>query len=286
MQLSCLPVSFFADIIAGRMSLAEWAAMGARLGLDAIDLSILLVPDRSSAAVAAARRAIEDQGMRVAMVTSYPDFTHPDPARRERELLMEQEVVAVAAGLGASLVRVTTGQAHPATGRAEGLAWAISGLSRLAETTRHLGVRLVYENHSKPGAWEYTDFAEDPDVFLQVAQGIASAGIGINFDAGNAATFAADPVALLDRVIDRVVSLHASDSAARGRLQHVQVGTGLTPYPALLQRLVRAGWDGWICIEEASNQGERGVAAAVRYIREAWQSAVATAGGAPSRPLA
>ncbi|HHX43771.1 MAG TPA: sugar phosphate isomerase/epimerase [Chloroflexi bacterium] len=273
MHLSCLPVSFFTDIIAGRMSLAEWAAMGARLGLDAIDLSILLLRDRSSAAVTAARNAIAAEGMRVAMVTSYPDFTHPDPAQRERELAMEQEVVEVAAGLGASLVRVTTGQAHPETRREEGIAWAVDGLSRLAETTRHLGVTLVYENHSKPGVWEYTDFAEDPRIFLEVARGIAPAGIGINFDAGNAATFAEDPLALLDEVVDRVVSLHASDSATRGRLAHVLVGTGCTPYPALFRRLVRAGWDGWICIEEASHRGEVGVAMAIRYVRETWWAA-------------
>ena len=281
MKLSCLPVSFFADIIAGRMSLASWAAMGARLGLDAIDLSILLVPDRSPSAVAAARREIEAQGMRVAMVTSYPDFTHPDPAQRERELVMEQEVVAVAAGLGASLVRVTTGQAHPETGRDEGIAWAVDGLCRLAEATRDLGVTLAYENHSKPGAWTYTDFAEKPDTFLAVARGIAPAGIGINFDAGNAATFADDPVALLDQVVDRAVSIHASDSATKGHLQHVLLGTGITPYPALFRRLARAGWDGWICIEEASNQGEAGAAAAVRFVRETWQAAQAPSGDAP-----
>ena len=55
------------------------------------------------------------------MVTSYPDFTHPDAQQRERELALEQEVMAVAAGLGADLVRVTAGQAHPATGRADGI---------------------------------------------------------------------------------------------------------------------------------------------------------------------
>ena len=49
MKLSCLPVSFFADILGGRMSVSEWARMGRELGLDAIDLSILFVPDRTPA---------------------------------------------------------------------------------------------------------------------------------------------------------------------------------------------------------------------------------------------
>ena len=44
MKLSCLPVSFFADIIEGRMSVEQWARLGADLKLDAVDLSILFLP--------------------------------------------------------------------------------------------------------------------------------------------------------------------------------------------------------------------------------------------------
>jgi len=273
LKLSCLPVSYFSDIIEGRMTVAEWARMGAELGLDAIDLSILFVPDRGSPAVAALRRQIEDQGMGVAMLTSYPDFTHPDPAQRKRELDLEQEVAEVAAGLGARLVRVTAGQAHPGTGRNEGTAWAIDGLCRLVERTRGSGVTLVYENHAKPGAWEYTDFSQPPEIFLEVARGTADAGLAINFDTGNAAAFAEDPLALLDQVIDRVASVHASDTAERGQLRPVLLGTGVTPFGPLFGRLVAAGWDGWICMEEASFQGRDGVEAAAQFVRQTWAQA-------------
>jgi sugar phosphate isomerase/epimerase len=273
MQLSCLPVSFFSDIVAGHMSVAEWAHMGATVGLDAIDLSILFVPDRSPAAVATLRRGIEAAGMRVAMVTTYPDFTHPDPAQRERELTLEQEAVDVAAGLGAELVRVTAGQAHPETGREEGVAWAVYGLRRLVEITRDSGVTLAYENHAKPGAWTYTDFSQPPDIFLEIVRRTADVGLGINFDTGNAAAFSDDPVALLEQVIGRVVSVHASDTHTHGALQHVLLGTGVTPFPTLFERLKRAGWDGWICMEEASFQGQEGVAAAARFVRQTWSAA-------------
>jgi len=273
MKLSCLPVSFFTDIIAGRMSVGAWARMGAEVGLDAIDLSILFVPDRSPAGVAALRREIEAQGVRVAMVTSYPDFTHPDARQRELELALEREVMTVAAGLGAELVRVTAGQAHPETGITDGIAWAADGLRRLVESMRTFGVTPVYEHHAKPGAWTYTDFSQPPDIFTEIVRRTADVGLGINFDTGNAATFAADPLALLDEVIDRVVSIHASDSAVRGELRHVLLGNGVTPYPALFQRLARAGWDGWICMEEASFQGRAGVEAAASFIRRIWQGA-------------
>ena len=254
------------------MSVGAWARMGAELGLDAIDLSILFVPV-APAAVAALRREIEAGGMRVAMVTSYPDFTHPDARQRELELALEREVMTVAAGLGAELVRVTAGQAHPETGITDGIAWAAHGLRRLVESTRSFGVTPVYENHAKPGAWTYTDFSQPPEIFTEIVRRTADVGLGIKFDTGNAAAFAADPLALLDEVMGRVVSVHASDSAVRGELRHVLLGTGVTPYPALFERLVRAGWDGWICMEEASFQG-----------RPVWRPRPASSGRRGTRP--
>jgi sugar phosphate isomerase/epimerase len=42
----------------------------------------------------------------------------------------------------------------------------------------------------------------------------------------------------------------------------VLLGTGVTPFVPLFERLTAAGWDGWICMEEASFQGRAGVQAA------------------------
>jgi sugar phosphate isomerase/epimerase len=271
MKLSVLPVSFFPDIVGGRMSVGDWARMGAALGLDAVDLSILFVPDRSPQAVAGIRRQVEAAGMQVAMLCTYPDFTHPSAAQRVREVELAHETVRVAAGLGARLVRVTAGQAHPETGRAEGIAWAVDGLRKLHDATQQMGPTLVYENHSKPGVWQYTDFSTPPDVFLEVVRGTADVGLGIHYDTANATAFAEDPLALLDAVLDRLISVHAADTATQGTLSPVLLGTGLTPFPALFARLHRAGWDNWLCIEEASKRGPEGVAAAVQFVRDMWK---------------
>ncbi len=275
MPLSCLPVSFFNDILAGRLTVPEWAAMGKAVGLDAVDLSILFIPDRSPATAATLRREIERIGMRVAMVTSYPDFTHPDPAQRQRELEQAEVNVAVARAVGASLLRVTAGQAHPETSRAEGVAWAAEGLAKLVERARGSGVTLAYENHAKPSPWTYTDFSQPPEIFLEIVRRTADAGLGVNFDTGNAASFADDPCALLDQVIDRVVSVHAADTGVPGELKHVLLGTGITPFAALFRRLRQHGFDGWICMEEGSFQGQAGVAAAADFIRRTWAEAQA-----------
>jgi sugar phosphate isomerase/epimerase len=273
MRLSCLPVSFFADIIEGRMTLAEWARLGRRLALDAVDLSILFLPERTHACAREARRQVDGEGMRVAMLTTYPDFTHPDASQRRRELALEQRAVELAAEMRAELVRVTAGQAHPGVSRADGIAWAADGLTRLLETTRDTGVTLAYENHAKPGAWTYTDFSQPPDIFLEIVRATADVGLRINFDTGNAAAFAPDPVTLLEQVIDRVVSVHAADTQGVGIQKAVLLGTGVAPFEAIFERLRAAGWDGWVCLEEASFMGEQGVEAAARFVRQTWERA-------------
>jgi len=275
MKLSCLPVSFFPEIISGGMSVGDWATMGAELGLDAIDLSILFVPDRSAVKVAVMRDQIRSAGMSVAMITSYPDFTHPDARQRAKELEQEADVVETARQLGAKMVRVTAGQAHPETGKEEGTSWAVEGLSCLAERVRGSGIQLVYENHAKPGAWEYADFSQPPEIFLDIVRQTAGVPLGVNFDTGNAAAFAADPVSLLESVFGRVVSLHASDTSTRDALNHCLLGTGITPFPSMFAYLKHHGWDGWICMEEASQLGKRGVERAASFVRATWNAAKA-----------
>jgi sugar phosphate isomerase/epimerase len=273
MKLSCLPVSFFRDIIEDRMSVAEWAQIGASVGLDAIDLSIMLVKDLSRAGVVRLRAEIEATGMSITMVTSYQDFTHPDPVCRERELYLALNTLQVAESLNARYLRVTAGQAHPQTSREDGTAWAIEGLSRLLELSQGCRVEFVIENHSKPMAWNYTDFSQPPDVFLDIVRQTAGLKLGVNFDTANATAFAENPSSLLAKLIDRVVTVHAADSAVRGKLIMTLLGTGIVPFNVLFTQLKRSGFDGWICIEEGSLMGWEGVEAAARFVRQKWNEA-------------
>jgi sugar phosphate isomerase/epimerase len=273
MKLSCLPVSFFTEITSGRMSVEEWAFLCAELGMDGVDLSILFLQERTPEAARAVRRQVEKAGMRVVMLTTYPDFTHPDAHQREVELEQECQAVMLAAELGAELIRVTAGQAHPETGREEGIRWAAEGLARLADRVGGKGVHLAYENHAKPGAWQYTDFSQPPPIFLEILSRVDCPELEVNFDVGNAATFAEDPLALLEQALPRIVSVHASDSSERGQLKHTLLGTGVTPYPQMFHRLKKAGWDGWICMEEASYRGREGVKLAAEFVRRTWASA-------------
>ena len=210
--------------------------------------------------------------MPIAMMTTYPDFTHPDPVQRRREQDYLARDIAVASQLGVEHVRVLAGQAHPEMGVDEGVDLAIQGLHRAAEVADAYGVRLVYEDHAKPGAWDYIDFSYPPELFLRIAQGIRDTSVGINYDTGNITAAGGDTLAVLEQVIDRVVTVHVSDMAEKGTFRPVAIGTGAVPNREIFRRLKQFGFDGWLCIEECSGQGLAGIAQAYRFVRDTWDA--------------
>jgi sugar phosphate isomerase/epimerase len=270
-KLSCLPVSYFQGILEGEMTIEQWAGEAAGLGLDAIDLSIVLIKNREAASLEKLRQAIVAHGLRVNMLTTYPDFTQPEAGERERQLLLLKENIDVAAALGAGLVRVTAGQAHPGLTREAGLARAVAGLTGALAYAEQRGVKLVYENHAKPAVWDYYDFSFPPDIFLDIVLATAGSALAINFDTANPVAFGAAPLPLLEQVIDRVISIHAAENRVWGKFEPAVFGAGVVPFVEIFAALKRAHFDGWISIEEASRTGPAGVAQAVSFVRKTWE---------------
>jgi sugar phosphate isomerase/epimerase len=78
------------------------------------------------------------------------------------------------------------------------------------------GIILNIENHYKDGYWEYPEFALRSEIFLEIIDQIDSPFLGINFDPSNAIVAGEDPIALLERIKERVVTMHASDRYLEG----------------------------------------------------------------------
>ena len=271
MRVSCLPVSYFGSIVGGEMSVGQWAKQGADLGLDGIDLSCLFLESLEPSYLDEMRGSIEATGMRVAMLCTYPDFTHPDSGERVRQIDLERAHIEAAGRLGCELVRITAGQAYPALDEREGIQWALDGLKACEGAAEESGVRLVLENHSKPGCWDYADFDLASHVFLALADRLRDTTIGINFDTANPIVYGDDPLPVLEHVLEQVISVHAADTRNWGVLDPVVLGTGLVPFRELFSYLKRNGFDGWICIEEASRTGARGFEHAVSFVRRTWE---------------
>jgi sugar phosphate isomerase/epimerase len=280
-KLSALPVSLYADLSARRRTLGDWFTLAARASLDGADVSALHVTDVTSAALASLRQQAADNGIAIAMLATYTDFTHPDAKARARQTDALRAWIDVGARLGAQLLRVTAGQDREGVDQADGLAWAAEGLTACLDEAVAAGILLLYENHVRGAAWTANDFTQPAARFLDVARRTRGSGLGVLFDTANNLALDEDPIAVLDAVLDRVGAVHVSDIRYRGTFEPTTLGTGVSPIPDVLARVAASGFDGWISIEEASRTGDDAFARAVRFTDGAWVAA----GGRP-RPVA
>jgi sugar phosphate isomerase/epimerase len=272
MKLSCIPVSYFNEIISGAMSVGQWASLGAALKLDGIDLSVLFFKNKGESYLETIGDEISASGLRIAVVNAYPDLTHPDPAERKRQGEELDIHIRRAGRLGAEMVRVTAGQDHPGINRKDGIAWTIRGIGKALQTAEEAGVKLVYENHSKPGVWKYPDFSWSSDIFLEISGLLQDSRLGILFDTANPVARGEDPLPILEEVIERVCCVHVADTGSFGTLKPVLIGTGVVSFSEIFVRLKKSGYTGWLSIEEASGLGRRGVEKAVSFVRGLWDS--------------
>jgi sugar phosphate isomerase/epimerase len=277
MKLSCLPVSLYPDLAAGWLTLGDWFRLAAALGLDGADLSVAHVTSRAPAYLEGLRREAAGAGVRIAMLATYSDFTHPDAAERARQVDSVRGWIEAAARMGAGLMRLTAGQAYTGVARDAGLGWAAQGLTACLDDAAGAGVRLLYENHVRGAVWSHNDFTQPAGLFLEVVRRTAGSSLGILFDTANCLVLGDDPLGVLEQVGKRVGAVHLSDIRRAGTFEPTVIGTGVAPIPQLLQIIVARGFDGWVSIEEASRSGEAGFRQAVAFADQAWQAA----GGRP-----
>lgn len=272
MKISCLSVSLFSAIINGELSIKEYASLCKSLDLDGFDLGIIQLKNHTPVYLNQLKRDLRNIGISPAMITTYPNFTHPDALQREREFEYLRHDIALASDVGAKFLRITAGQAHPEMPIDEGIKHVVDFFHQIAPVADKFGVKLVYENHSKPGAWDFMDFSNPPEIFLSIVEKIADTNIGVNFDTANILVSGNEnTIEVLEKVIDKVETIHVAETATLGKMEPVLLGTGLAPIKDVFTTLKKYGWDKWLCIEEWGNLGVEGVVEAVKYTRKIWE---------------
>lgn len=218
--------------------------------------------------------AITDAGFEMPMLCCSPDFTNPDADGRKRAVEKEAEMIRATRRLGGpgAVCRVLSGQRYPDVDREQGVAWCVECIGAVLPVAREEGIVLGLENHYKDGFWQYPEFAQKMDVFLELLAAIEEREFfGVQYDPSNAIVAGDDPIELLRRTADRVVSMHASDRyLAEGAtleglrqsdgtigysadLRHGVTGRGLNDYDAIFGILAGRGYEGWISIEDGMN---------------------------------
>jgi sugar phosphate isomerase/epimerase len=289
-RIAAFPKGELDAIVVDRtITVFDWIEMARVLPIEGLELYSRMFDDTSAEYLGRVGDALDNAGFEMPMLCASPDFTNPDADVRKREADVEAEMIRVAAALGGrgASCRVLSGQRHPGVADEQGLDWAAEAIISLLPLARELGVTLAIENHYKDGFWRYPEFAQRPDLFLALLDRIDDrVSFGVQYDPSNAIVAGVDSADFLDDVVDRVVTMQASDrSLAPGAsldelrqndgtlgyspaLQHGVIGRGLNDYPRIFRTLAEHGYDGWISIEDGVNGMDEMIASA-EFLREA-----------------
>ncbi len=267
-KLAAFPKAFLDSLcVDGSMSVRQWIELAATLDIDGLEFYSGFLEFADSANWAKARRIAEDHGLVVPMLCCSPDFTHPDPEYRRQQIDLEKGWIDMAAALGGQYARVLSGQRRPDVSREDGLKFAAECIEACLPHAKANGVTLILENHYKDNYWKFPEFAQKMDVFCDLVDRVHSPNFGVNYDPSNTILAGEDPLELLDRVKERVVTMHASDRylvegtiedlrkeedsvGYAKRLHHGEIGKGMNDYDAIFGTLSSVGFDGWISIED------------------------------------
>ena len=275
MPLAAFPKCFLDALSVDRtMTVEQWIdRAAAELDIDGLEFYWGFTPHEDEAALKRLRQRLEDHGLQMPMLCYSPDFTQPDPAARLKEIAGQKRAVEVTAQLGGRFCRVLSGQRRDGVTRADGVRWASECIAACLPHAQAHGVTLTLENHYKDGYWQFPEFAQKSEVFLELLAAVPpSPWFGVNFDPSNALIAGEDPLALLEAVKHRVVTMHASDRYFEGGtaddlrrheahpqqgyapiLKHGVIGRGLNDYDQIFSALRGVGFQGWISIEDGQD---------------------------------
>ncbi len=271
-RISVFPKCYFDELVRGERDYVGWIRDAATLGGEGVEHYDEFFPSYGEADVAPVMDAMRETGQISSMLCFSPDFTHPDPDERRRQVERQKRAIDLSVRIGARYCRTLSGQKYPGLSIEEGVARAAACIKASLEYAARHDVILCLENHYKVGEWRYPEFAQQEEPFLALLDEVGEpTHFGVQYDPSNALVGGFDPIAFLEKVKHRVVTVHASDRflvpgttieeirLADGtvgypdKLRHGETGQGTNDYDAIFRILHGVGFDGWISVEDGMN---------------------------------
>ena len=272
--------SFSRLVRRGELDQFAAVAKAKELGFDGIEFAGLDAPAGEERAAYAARLRAEcsRQGLEVVAYLVGADFLG-----REAEAERLRGEVDLAVALGAPLLRhdVAYGWPRPGPGErartfAEALPILASGCRAVTEYAAGRGVRTMVENHGY--------FCQDSARVEALCHAVAHPNFGLLFDMGNFMCADEPPLAAA-RVAPLAFHVHAKDFLWRSGqeecpgagwfptrggdwLRGTIVGHGVVPVAAIVRKLLRDGYPGWLTVEfEGAEEVIPALEAGLAYLR-------------------
>jgi sugar phosphate isomerase/epimerase len=192
------------------------------------------------------KRACARAGVKLSGLSAHTPLTKP-------EIGVEylKQAIRFAAECGAPVVNTDEGPKQPWTTEAEDFTLIRYTLMEAAQVAEPRGVLIGLECHQQ--------YSRHPDGLDRIHALVKSPALGLNFDTGNAYLCGHDPVKWLDRILDRVVHIHAKDISVqqadteRGKVTGTPVGCacgdGVVDWPTVLEICSRSKRDLVLSVE-------------------------------------
>ncbi len=162
------------------------------------------------------RRACEKNKVKLSGLSAHTPLCKP-------EIGVEylKQAIRFAAECGAPVVNTDEGPKQDWTSETEDFVLMRYTLQEAAKVAEPRHIRIGLECHQQ--------YSRSPQGLDRIHALVKSPAVGINFDTGNAYLCGHDPIAWLERIIDRVVHIHAKDisnqqSNERGKVTGTPVG--------------------------------------------------------------
>lgn len=223
----------------------------AQSGADGIEL----LGDLRPIEAAGIRRLLAAEGLSVFSLTPIDvdrhgqevDLAHPDKAVRQRSIDVYQEMLDLAANVGAPIVGChgRVGRVHALTTLAEEETLLTDSVCQIAERAASFNVHVAFEVLNR---YE-THLIHDVEAAHRLLSAAAVPGLGLLLDTYHMNIEEPDLIQAVENISDRMILLHVADSNRRAP------GQGHVPFPRLLGAIRRIGYsEPWIV--ECTTPGE------------------------------
>jgi sugar phosphate isomerase/epimerase len=173
----------------------------------------------------------------------HPSWIEPDRHYRTIRREHTKRALVLAAELGAPGI-----QTEPGGPLEKGRSWAEAAgvfydeFMPCVEVAERCGVNLLIE--PEPGL-----LIERFEQYLEFADRVGSARVGLNFDIGHAYCVGEEPEQWIARMGPHTKHYHIEDIAVTREHRHLIPGRGAIDFAAVLREIARTGYDGWITVE-------------------------------------
>ncbi len=252
MKLSCSSYSYHRAFAAGKFTLLEWIEFcGQALRLEGIEIESGHFPGTALPELKQIKKAVVDQHLTLACVTTYNDFGYESSIKNRAELDTVKRWVDIALQLGSPLLRIFAGWPH---GEKEAC-WPrmVECLIQATAYAEQQGMTLVVENHNHGG------FLQTGADVIRLLDAVHSPWLRLNLDTGNYL----DGFPSIEQTAHLALHVHAKllHLDAQGKEMHID-------HARIFQLLHKVNYRGFVSVEyEGEEAEESAVPRGVQYVR-------------------